>query len=1016
MADNNEKRTIEIILKAQQANASINEMAAGTRVLTAQLNKMGADDPGRAKLLGDLQGLNKRLTDARAGTRAYTQSQEELAAATEKLNQENIRVVVNGKKVEASFNDIKAAADVLEKELKQLPIGTEAFIAKSKELADVRSRLTDVSAEMGVAEKSTSLLGKGFKSLMVTLLPLFALQNIFSFLTDAKADFESADHAANQMKATLTATGHAAGVTFDEIQKAADELQKKVKIDGDETMGAASLLGTFTKVKKEVFLDSLPLIQDMATKLAGDGPLDLKGATLQVGKALNDPIKGITALARAGVSFTEQQKEQIKTMVKAGDVAGAQKLILNELKNEFGGAAEAAAKTGGGWKGFLLTMEDVREVVGEKVVKVLDLLSNFLGQVMDNSGPLVDLFTGLAAVLRETWNEISGLLQGLGILQEEGSGAKLLVQALTATFTLLLMPLKLLALGIGGVVSGVKSMIAAGQTLAEVGPRAFEAFGQAVRQSLGNVKELLLGLFTFDADRIKQAFANIKAPVAAAVEDFASDFQTRYSEKLALLNPKQAAAQAEAATEAQLRVLENSGAKAAGLTAAEAKKLLKAREAAAKAELELQHAIEDMRLALMLDANAREIEEINLQTNRKMAALKGSDAQIQEQWELLEQQRQDKINAVRQRQRDEEEAQQVADRQKEQDMIAAEEELYLANLEEKVARGLEAEQFYQDQLYNIKKTALERELEELRLNGEAETSQVKRKQAALKKLDTEHFNDKKKQEQGLAKLQAQLAQEGKAVLYDSLNFLLDVLNKKSVAYEAFKNALKLAQIAEIAINLEARLMKIFGNAESDPLSSNMVTAAIPAANAAVKAAVAIGQAAVSTARIMAFADGGRTDKGSTALSMETVMSLFGGGLSGSRSTFAAGGSISQPTIGLIGEAGPELVIPNWLYADPKAANLMGYLEQAIASRGGAFAAGGSTTGASPVASDLADVVGGGRIVELLEALVSSQRAHQEEISTWQRQLEVKMDYRKVADGLDTVKQVRSGGGIRKRSE
>jgi hypothetical protein len=61
-----------------------------------------------------------------------------------------------------------------------------------------------------------------------------------------------------------------------------------------------------------------------------------------------------------------------------------------------------------------------------------------------------------------------------------------------------------------------------------------------------------------------------------------------------------------------------------------------------------------------------------------------------------------------------------------------------------------------------------------------------------------------------------------------------------------------------------------------------------------------------------------------------------------------GGPVKQATIGLFGEAGAELVIPNWLYSDPKQANLMGFLEATIASRGNAFATGGSTTGVSGV--------------------------------------------------------------------
>jgi hypothetical protein len=71
----------------------------------------------------------------------------------------------------------------------------------------------------------------------------------------------------------------------------------------------------------------------------------MKKSAMQLGKALNDPIKGITALTRVGVSFTEGRRRDQGAMVKSGDTMGAQKLILHELNKEFGGSAEAAGKT-----------------------------------------------------------------------------------------------------------------------------------------------------------------------------------------------------------------------------------------------------------------------------------------------------------------------------------------------------------------------------------------------------------------------------------------------------------------------------------------------------------------------------------------------------------------------------------------------------------------------------------------------------------------------------------------------
>ena len=85
----------------------------------------------------------------------------------------------------------------------------------------------------------------------------------------------------------------------------------------------ANVLLTFTNIRNEVgrgndiFNQATGLALDMSVALGHD----LASSNIQLGKALNDPIKGITALQRVGVAFTEQQKEQITTLVESGDTA-----------------------------------------------------------------------------------------------------------------------------------------------------------------------------------------------------------------------------------------------------------------------------------------------------------------------------------------------------------------------------------------------------------------------------------------------------------------------------------------------------------------------------------------------------------------------------------------------------------------------------------------------------------------------------------------------------------------------
>jgi len=112
-------------------------------------------------------------------------------------------------------------------------------------------------------------------------------------------------------------------------------------------------------------------IQDMSAALGQDG----KSSAIQLGKALNDPIKGITALSRVGVSFTAQQKEAIKADVKRGDTLSAQKIILAELSKEFGGSAAAIATPG---MKMDVAWKNLQETIGTKLLPVLAKLAAIL--------------------------------------------------------------------------------------------------------------------------------------------------------------------------------------------------------------------------------------------------------------------------------------------------------------------------------------------------------------------------------------------------------------------------------------------------------------------------------------------------------------------------------------------------------------------------------------------------------------------------------------------------------------
>ncbi|RKY05427.1 MAG: hypothetical protein DRP56_08975 [Planctomycetota bacterium] len=128
-----------------------------------------------------------------------------------------------------------------------------------------------------------------------------------------------------------------------------------------------SLLATFRNVQGDVFTEATTLALDMSQALGQD----LKSSSIMLGKALNDPVVGLTAMSRAGITFSEVQKEQIKQFQKTGDLAAAQGVIMAELSNQFGGQATAAAGTfSGALKQLGNSWGDAKEKMGEYIANI----------------------------------------------------------------------------------------------------------------------------------------------------------------------------------------------------------------------------------------------------------------------------------------------------------------------------------------------------------------------------------------------------------------------------------------------------------------------------------------------------------------------------------------------------------------------------------------------------------------------------------------------------------------------
>ena len=152
------------------------------------------------------------------------------------------------------------------------------------------------------------------------------------------------EQALAQVEARIRATGGAAGLATAEVAAIATELQRVTTYGDEVTLGAQSILLSFRGIGRENFGAATEGVLNLATAMR----TDLRSAAIQLGKALDDPKRGLDALSRSGTTFTAAQKEVIESLVESGRRSEALALILGELETQYGGAARAARETLGG--------------------------------------------------------------------------------------------------------------------------------------------------------------------------------------------------------------------------------------------------------------------------------------------------------------------------------------------------------------------------------------------------------------------------------------------------------------------------------------------------------------------------------------------------------------------------------------------------------------------------------------------------------------------------------------------
>ncbi|MBX6323494.1 MAG: phage tail length tape measure family protein, partial [Rhodospirillaceae bacterium] len=217
--------------------------------------------------------------------------------------------VIDGGKVKAELQDIgESGARSLKRIEDAARPASRALQALDGAAGDIRGSLEGLASRLGPL--GTALIRLGPAGLAAGA----AIGGLGLILMRSMQEAAEADRSYRRLEAVLRAAGFASGLTARQIADFAEQMEASTLASAESVEDAAAVLATFRSVSGETFTRALRLAQDLAAVFGQD----LRASATQLGKALEEPVQGLSALRRVGVSFTASQRDLIQSLVETG--------------------------------------------------------------------------------------------------------------------------------------------------------------------------------------------------------------------------------------------------------------------------------------------------------------------------------------------------------------------------------------------------------------------------------------------------------------------------------------------------------------------------------------------------------------------------------------------------------------------------------------------------------------------------------------------------------------------------
>ena len=234
--------------------------------------------------------------------------------------------------------------------------------------------------------------------LLIASFAFGGMVRMMKVFTDASKEQEIA---VKRVSNVIKSQGYISGVTTKEVESLASALQNTTGVTDELTLESSALLLSFQNIGSDILPMAQKAVLDMTSALNG-GKITtetLKTQTIQLAKALDDPIKGLNSLRRAGTTFDKATQNQVKTLVKQGKTLEAQRIILNAVNKQYGDSASIDSYEKS-QRALDSAVGDLNERIGDFLTPTLkktnELLTKFINSI--NLKDIAELGTSITTV------------------------------------------------------------------------------------------------------------------------------------------------------------------------------------------------------------------------------------------------------------------------------------------------------------------------------------------------------------------------------------------------------------------------------------------------------------------------------------------------------------------------------------------------------------------------------------------------------------------------------------------